>query len=125
MLHLTSPRQPVSGSVRLAIRPLVPHGWVDTEKASRIYGRLSHNLLVKNLFGFDDFAILVEAAVRANAMRKLDLSALRANAASRRIDAVMGAATSVGANTTHALFRYCHLYSPSICASYRVRRHSL
>ena len=62
------------------------------------------------LFGLDDLTILVVATVRAHAMRKLHLAALRANAAGGSIDAVMGAATLMGADAAHSLFWYCHLY---------------
>ena len=67
------------------------------------------------LFGFDNLAVLVVAAVRAHAMRELGLAALGANAARGRIDAVMGAAAGMGADTAHSLFRYCHVpRTPSI-----------
>ena len=62
------------------------------------------------LFGLDDLTVLVVATVRAHAMRKLHLAALRANAAGGSIDAVMGATTLVGADAAHSLFWYCHLY---------------
>lgn len=49
------------------------------------------------LLRLDNFAVLVEAAVRAHAMRKLDLAALRAHGTRGRRDLVVGAATGVGA----------------------------
>ena len=47
-------------------------------------------------------------------MRKLDLAALRADGTRGRVDAVVGAAARMRADTAHALFRYCHVsLSPS------------
>ena len=66
----------------------------------------------KPLFGLDDFAVLVEAAVRAHAMRKLHFAALRAHGTRRCVDAVVSAATSMGACTTRFLLRYCHDLAP-------------
>ena len=56
----------------------------------------------------DDFAALVVAAVRAHAMRELDLAAVRARAARGSVHAIMDAATGMGASTTLFLLRYCH-----------------
>jgi hypothetical protein len=62
----------------------------------------------KRLLGLEDFAILVVAAVRAHAMRKLHLAALRANGTGRRSDAIVCATTGTSRHTTLALFRNCH-----------------
>ncbi len=72
-------------------------------KASRNY------LYTDPLFSLDDFAVLVVTTVRAYTVRKLHLSALRAYAARRRIDAVVRGPAGMGADATHSLFRYCHL----------------
>ena len=51
-----------------------------------------HLLKGENLLGLDDLAVLVETAIGAYAMRKLDLAALRANGTRRCIHAVVSAA---------------------------------
>ncbi len=79
--------------------------------------------LKTSLFGLDNLAVLIVATVRAHTMRKLCLTALRANGTCRLLDAVMHAATLMGADTAHSLFRYCHCNTPSICASYRNTYH--
>ena len=55
----------------------------------------------------------VVATVRAHAMRKLDLAAVRARGTGGSVHAVMNAATGMGASTTLFLLRYCHDFSPS------------
>ena len=70
------------------------------------------------LFSLNDFTVLVVAAIRAHAMRQLDLAALWARAASGSVHAVVGATTGASADTTHSLFRYCHVRS---CSFYMIR----
>jgi hypothetical protein len=65
-------------------------------------------MAVPALFGLDDLAALIEAAIRANAMRELRLAALRAYRMRRRIDTVVKGTAPVGANAAHPLLRYCH-----------------
>ena len=72
-----------------------------------------HLLKGENLLGLDDLAVLVDTAIGAYAMRKLDLAALRANGTRRCIHAVVSAAARMSTDTAHALFRYCHFKSPS------------
>ena len=69
----------------------------------------------KPLFGLDNFAVLVEAAVRAHAMRKLHFAALRAHGTRRCVDAVVSAATVWGACTT----RFCLGTAQSLFVKHR------
>ena len=88
-----------------------PHKEIEpytTSKSLPLERKALRECFVANLFGLDDFAVLVVAAIGANTVRELDLATLRAHAASRCVDAVMAAAASMGADTAHALFRYCH-----------------
>ena len=60
------------------------------------------------LLGFDNLTVLVEAAVAANAVRKLHFAALRANGTSRSCHPVVNAATCMSAGAAHLTLRYCH-----------------
>lgn len=63
---------------------------------------------MNTLLDYDDLAVLIEATVRADAMRKLHLSALRADRARGRVYAVIMAAAMMCANAASSLLRYCH-----------------
>ena len=64
------------------------------------------------LFGGDDFAILVVAAIGAYAMRKFDLAALRAYGLCGRINTDVGAATRIGTGATGFALWYSHDKTP-------------
>jgi hypothetical protein len=67
------------------------------------------------LLSRDNLAILVEAAVRAHAMRKLNFAALRANRTRGSSDFVVSAAAGMSAGAAHFLFRYCHDLLLALC----------
>lgn len=60
------------------------------------------------LLGLEYFALTVVSAVTADAMRKLDLAALRANGTSRSSDHIIGATAGMGTSTTGLTLRHCH-----------------
>ena len=63
----------------------------------------------------DDLTVLVVAAVRAHAMRKLRFAALRANGTRGSSDFVVSAAAGMSAGAAHFLFRYCHDLLLALC----------
>ena len=74
------------------------------------------------LLRLDDLAVLVEAAVRAHAVGKLSLAALRADGTGRGCDFVVSGTTGMSAGAAHFLLRYCHDLSPCFMSGARGAR---
>ena len=81
-----------------------------------------HRIQSIPLLGNDNLAILVEATVGADVMRKLDGAATRANGARRGVNLHVGGTTGVSADTTLLLFRYGHSDLPYELSSVAITR---
>ena len=67
------------------------------------------------LLRLDDLAVLVETAVRAHAMRKLSLAALRADGTGRGCDFVVSGTTGMSAGAAHFYLGTAMIYLLALC----------